>query len=68
MLPIQSGVDNIANAVLTGRVGSHFDDIGITAFTEVIQDGLLDLLDAGKLQMATAFSRSPRRRAASTPA
>jgi succinyl-CoA:acetate CoA-transferase len=33
----------------------------MTAFTEVIQDGMLDLLDAGKLRMAsaTAFSLSP---------
>jgi succinyl-CoA:acetate CoA-transferase len=59
LLPIQSGVGNIANAVLTGLVDSAFEDM--TAFTEVIQDGMLDLLDAGKLRMAsaTAFSLSP---------
>jgi succinyl-CoA:acetate CoA-transferase len=59
LLPIQSGVGNIANAVLTGLVDSPFNDM--TAFTEVIQDGMLDLLDAGKLRMAsaTAFSLSP---------
>ncbi|WP_207103059.1 acetyl-CoA hydrolase/transferase family protein [Paracoccus shandongensis] len=59
LLPIQSGVGNIANAVLTGLVDSPFDTM--TAFTEVIQDGMLDLLDAGKLRMAsaTAFSLSP---------
>lgn len=59
LLPIQSGVGNIANAVLTGLIDSPFD--GMTAFTEVIQDGMLDLLDAGKLRMAsaTAFSLSP---------
>ncbi|MTD99464.1 succinate CoA transferase [Paracoccus sp. YIM 132242] len=59
LLPIQSGVGNIANAVLTGLVDSPFEDM--TAFTEVIQDGMLDLLDAGKLRMAsaTAFSLSP---------
>lgn len=59
LLPIQSGVGNIANAVLTGLVDSPFE--GMTAFTEVIQDGMLDLIDAGKLQMAsaTAFSLSP---------
>jgi succinyl-CoA:acetate CoA-transferase len=59
LLPIQSGVGNIANAVLTGLVGSRFSNL--TAYTEVIQDGMLDLLDSGKLRMAsaTAFSLSP---------
>ena len=59
LLPIQSGVGNIANAVLTGLVDSPFEDLA--AYTEVIQDGMLDLLDAGKLRMAsaTAFSLSP---------
>lgn len=59
LLPIQSGVGNIANAVLTGLVESPFD--AMTAYTEVIQDGMLDLLDAGRLRMAsaTAFSLSP---------
>ncbi len=59
LLPLQSGVGNIANAVLTGLLDSPFEDM--TAYTEVIQDGMLDLLDAGKLRMAsaTAFSLSP---------
>lgn len=59
LLPIQSGVGNIANAVLTGLIDAPFE--GLTSYTEVIQDGMLDLLDAGKLRMAsaTAFSLSP---------
>lgn len=59
LLPLQSGVGNIANAVLTGLIDAPFDDM--VAFTEVIQDGMLDLLEAGKLRMAsaTAFSLSP---------
>jgi succinyl-CoA:acetate CoA-transferase len=59
LLPLQSGVGNIANAVLTGLVTGPFDDM--TSYTEVIQDGMLDLLDSGKLRMAsaTAFSLSP---------
>ena len=59
LLPLQSGVGNIANAVMTGLLDSPFEDM--TAFTEVIQDGMLDLLAAGKLRMAsaTAFSLSP---------
>jgi succinyl-CoA:acetate CoA-transferase len=60
LLPIQSGVGNIANAVLSGLVDAPFESM--TAYTEVIQDGMLDLLDAGKLRMAsaTAFSLSPQ--------
>ncbi|GHH24767.1 acetyl-CoA hydrolase [Sphingomonas glacialis] len=59
LLPLQSGVGNIANAVLTGLVDGPFSNM--TSFTEVIQDGMLDLLDSGKLRMAsaTAFSLSP---------
>ncbi|PWG01711.1 acetyl-CoA hydrolase/transferase family protein [Sphingosinicella humi] len=59
LLPIQSGVGNIANAVLTGLVEAPFDDM--TAYTEVIQDGMLDLLKSGKLRIAsaTSFSLSP---------
>lgn len=59
LLPIQSGVGNIANAVLTGLVDSPFE--AMTAYTEVIQDGMLDLIKAGKLTIAsaTAFSLSP---------
>jgi succinyl-CoA:acetate CoA-transferase len=60
LLPIQSGVGNIANAVLSGLADAPFDPM--TAYTEVIQDGMLDLLDSGKLRMAsaTAFSLSPQ--------
>ncbi len=59
LLPIQSGVGNIANAVLTGLVDGPFENM--TSYTEVIQDGMLDLLKAGKLRMAsaTSFSLSP---------
>jgi succinyl-CoA:acetate CoA-transferase len=59
LLPLQSGVGNVANAVLGGLNDGPFDNM--TAFTEVIQDGMLDLLESGKLRMAsaTAFSLSP---------
>jgi succinyl-CoA:acetate CoA-transferase len=59
LLPIQSGVGNIANAVLHGLRDAPFENM--TAFTEVIQDGMVELLDAGKLRVAsaTAFSLSP---------
>lgn len=60
LLPLQSGVGNVANAVMAGLLDSEFEQL--TAFTEVIQDGLLDLLDAGKLTgvSATSFGLSPR--------
>jgi succinyl-CoA:acetate CoA-transferase len=54
LLPIQSGVGNVANAVLADLDGSEFT--GLTAFTEVIQDGMLDLLDSGTLVSASATS------------
>ncbi|MDG2534584.1 acetyl-CoA hydrolase/transferase family protein [Sphingomonas sp. HITSZ_GF] len=59
LLPLQSGVGNIANAVLAGLLDAPFTDM--TAYTEVLQDGMLDLLASGKLRMAscTAFSLSP---------
>jgi succinyl-CoA:acetate CoA-transferase len=49
LLPLQSGVGNIANAVLIKLDRGPFRPL--TAYTEVIQDGMLQLLG----------SRSPRR-------
>src|SRR5512142_1362005 len=59
LTPLQSGVGNIANAVLVGLNEGPFEDM--TSYTEVIQDGMLDMLDSGKLRVAsaTAFSVSP---------
>jgi len=59
LTPLQSGVGNIANAVLVGLNEGHFENM--TSYTEVVQDGMLDLLDSGKLRIAsaTAFSVSP---------
>jgi succinyl-CoA:acetate CoA-transferase len=59
LLPLQSGVGNIANAVLSGLAEGGYRDL--TAFTEVIQDGMIQLLKAGVLRMAsaTSFSLSP---------
>ena len=58
LLPLQSGVGNVANAVLNGLEAGPFRDL--TAYTEVIQDGMLQLLRSGTLSMvsATAFSLS----------
>ena len=59
LLPLQSGVGNIANAVLFGLEEGPFE--GLTSYTEVIQDGMIRLLKSGKLTSAsaTAFSLSP---------
>jgi len=59
LLPLQSGVGNVTNAVLGGLLHAPYNNL--SAFTEVIQDGMLDLLDAGKLKLAsaTALSLSP---------
>ncbi len=61
LLPIQSGVGNIANAVLTGLDKGPFRPL--TAFTEVIQDGMLDMLRSGTLSVASAsaFALSPEK-------
>lgn len=59
LLPLQSGVGNVANAVLAGLDEGPFRPL--TAYTEVIQDGLLQLLRSGTLTAAsaTAFALSP---------
>ena len=59
LLPLQSGVGNIANAVLAGLADGGYS--GLTAYTEVIQDGMLQLIRDGVLRMAsaTSFSLSP---------
>jgi succinyl-CoA:acetate CoA-transferase len=59
LLPLQSGVGNIANAVLYGLQEGPFENL--TAYTEVIQDGLISLMRSGKMTCAsaTSFSLSP---------
>ncbi len=61
LLPLQSGVGNIANAVLIGLEQGSFRPL--SAYTEVIQDGMLQLLRSGTLKVAsaTAFSLSENR-------
>ena len=56
---MQSGVGNVPNAVMSGLMESKFENI--QAYTEVIQDGMVDLIDAGKMTVAsaTSFSLSP---------
>ena len=51
LLPLQSGVGSVANAVLGGLIESPFKNL--TCYTEVIQDSMLDLIDAGKIDIAS---------------
>lgn len=57
LLPLQSGVGSVANAVINGLVHSDFENL--TVFTEVIQDGMFDLIDAGKLRVCSGTALSP---------
>ncbi len=59
LLPLQSGVGNVANAVLMGLQDSPFENLA--GYTEVLQDGMLDLILSGKMKSAsaTALSFSP---------
>jgi len=59
LLPLQSGVGSIANAVLAGLKNSDFKNLGI--YSEVLQPAVCDLIDAGKVKFAsgTSFSLTP---------
>jgi len=56
LLPLQSGVGNIANAVLAGLNAGPFQNLN--AYTEVLQDGMLDMLKSGKMRFASATALS----------
>jgi acetyl-CoA hydrolase len=60
-LPIQSGVGNIANAVL-GAMGEHPEIPCFEMYSEVIQDSVISLMDAGNLSYAsgTSLTVSPK--------
>ncbi len=60
--PLQSGVGGVANAVLMGLARSDLKDL--TVYTEVMQDAVVDLIDAGKVKSAcgTALTISPSKR------
>lgn len=54
-LPLQSGVGNIANAVL-GGLGSCPDIPAFTMFTEVIQNSVIGLMKEGRITFASGSS------------
>ncbi|MDD2581287.1 MAG: acetyl-CoA hydrolase/transferase C-terminal domain-containing protein [Desulfuromonadaceae bacterium] len=56
LLPLQSGVGSIANAVIGGLAKGPFTNLSV--YTEVLQDTMLDLIDSGKLDCASSCSLS----------
>ena len=54
-LPLQSGVGNIANAVL-GALGECKDIPPFTMFTEVIQNSVIPLMESGRVSFASGSS------------
>ncbi|MDX2109397.1 MAG: succinate CoA transferase [Verrucomicrobiota bacterium] len=56
-LPIQSGVGNIANALLIA-LGEHPGIPAFKMYSEVIQDSVVDLMDKGRITFASGTSMS----------
>ncbi|GLB65410.1 acetyl-CoA hydrolase/transferase [Dietzia sp. NCCP-2495] len=54
LLPLQAGIGNVANAVLAGLAEGPFT--GLTCYSEVIQDSMLDLIRQGRVAHASATS------------
>lgn len=54
-LPIQSGVGNIANAVL-GAMGANPDIPPFEMFSEVVQDSVIELMKSGDITFASGTS------------
>ncbi|KAF5358865.1 hypothetical protein D9757_004573 [Collybiopsis confluens] len=54
LLPLQSGIGNVANSIIGGLAEGPFDNVQV--WTEVFQDTFLQFFDSGKLTFATATS------------
>ncbi|MDA2311931.1 MULTISPECIES: acetyl-CoA hydrolase/transferase family protein [Bacillus cereus group] len=54
LAPLQSGIGSVANAVLHGMLDSEFEDLEV--YSEVLQDAVFDLMDAGKVNFASCCS------------
>lgn len=54
LAPLQSGVGSVANAVFHGLLDSEFTDLEV--YSEVLQDAVFDLFDAGKISFASCCS------------
>ena len=56
-LPVQSGVGNVANAVL-GSMGDNKEIPAFNIYTEVIQDAVVKLMNEGRVKFASGCSLS----------
>lgn len=54
LAPLQSGIGSVANAVFHGLLDSEFHDLEV--YSEVLQDAVFDLFDAGKVTFASCCS------------
>ncbi|MCM3125820.1 MULTISPECIES: acetyl-CoA hydrolase/transferase family protein [unclassified Mesobacillus] len=54
LAPLQSGIGSVANAVLHGMLDSEFENLEV--YSEVLQDAVFDLIDAGKVKFASCCS------------
>jgi acetyl-CoA hydrolase len=54
-LPVQSGVGDVANGVL-GAMGSHEDIPPFEMYTEIVQDAVIRLMQAGRVPFASCGS------------
>ena len=52
--PLQAGVGSVSNAVLEGLAQSDFEHL--TVYSEVLQNSIFDLIDAGKVDFASGTS------------
>lgn len=59
-LPLQSGVGNVANAVL-GALGENESIPAFEVYTEVIQDAVIELMKKGRVKFASGCSLSVSR-------
>ncbi|KTG12222.1 acetyl-CoA hydrolase/transferase C-terminal domain-containing protein [Haloferax profundi] len=56
VINLQFGVGSLGNALMGAIANTDFGSREVNYFGEVIQDGLLDMLDEGKLNVASATS------------
>lgn len=54
LAPLQSGIGSVSNAVFHGLLQSEFT--GLEVYSEVLQDAVFDLMDAGKVSFASCCS------------
>ncbi|MCY9669156.1 acetyl-CoA hydrolase/transferase family protein [Paenibacillus alginolyticus] len=54
LAPLQSGIGTVSNAVFHGLLDSEFTDLEV--YSEVLQDAVFELMDAGKVRYASCCS------------